>query len=286
MSTPSTMQWLRTAAHRISLGSGRRATYLTTWTLHRARRIWQRATTWLGEGEGIGWLLRLAVLLAGAALLRKIIAALAVALYARVRDGGAPWLLWAAAAWWVVSAYRAGADGWKPRRPAVPQAKAEKPDTPAPEPVQQEEARTPEATEGTVPEPEQPPAEPLRISPVELVATVRDIGTPHAQLKPIAEHLRESTDAVRATAASMRWPVKDVRMQGRSASAGLRWDECPSPPLPDPSPGVVGAGHPADDNDDDAEYGFTTVPDEDNPARTHVIWNKPTTDTQTPPQSP
>ncbi|MGW4300409.1 hypothetical protein ACWEHT_11590 [Streptomyces sp. NPDC004646] len=274
MSAPTTLQWLRTAAHRLSVGSGRRATYLTTWALHRARRIWQRATTWLREGEGIGWLLRLTVLIAGAALIRKITTTLAVALYARVRDGGAPWLLWAAATWWVVSAYRAGADDWNPRRPAAP-LQEEESDAPAPAPTE-EEAPPTEAPEDSTPEAEQPPAERLRVSPTELVAAVRDIGTPHAQLKPLAEHLRESTDAVRATAASMGWPVKDVRMAGRSASAGLRWDEYPSPAPADPPPGVVGAGQRTDDNDDDvAPYGFTTVPDEVNPARTHVIWHKP-----------
>lgn len=36
----------------------------------------------------------------------------------------------------------------------------------------------------------------------------------------------------------------------RPVPAGLRWDEAPSPPPLDPSPGVVGAGQRADDNDD------------------------------------
>ncbi|MFD8805584.1 hypothetical protein [Streptomyces sp. NPDC059597] len=247
---PTTMQWLRHAGQRISVGSGRRATYLAAWALHRARRIWQRATAWLGAGEGLGWLLRLAVLLAGAALLRKIIAALAVALYARVRDGGAPWLLWAAATWWVVSAYRAGADGWKPRRPAAPAQAAEA--QPAVEPPDGEQQP---ATDGAALETEQTTAAPLAVSPVALVAAVRDIGTPHAQLRPLAEHLFTTTDAVRATAARMGWPVKDVRQAGRSASAGLRWDECPSPAPTAPSPGVVGPGQAADDNDDDSGEG-------------------------------
>lgn len=242
MSAPSTVQWLRTAVHRIAVGSGRRATYLAAWILHRGRSIWARATGWLGEGEGIGWLLRLAVLLALGAILRKILTAVAVGLYGRAADGGAPWLLWGAAAWWIVSAYRAGADGWKPKRPAAPEAPATDEQAPtAPEggPGKEEQA----------PAVEQPKAPP--VSPVALVAAVRDIGTPHAQLKPLAEHLGTTTDAVRAAAAVQGWPVKDVRMQGRSASAGLRWDEVPHLPLPDPSPGVVGAGQVADDNDDD-----------------------------------
>jgi hypothetical protein len=95
--------------------------------------------------------------------------------------------------------------------------------------------------------------------------------TPHAQLKPLAEHLGTTTDAVRATAAGLGWAVKDVRMQGRSASAGLRWDEAPSPEQAYPSPGVVGAGQPADDNDDD-RVRAVLVQDRENPVRTHVVW--------------
>ncbi|MFD6024542.1 hypothetical protein [Streptomyces griseoluteus] len=243
MSAPTTAQWLRNAGHRVSVGSGRRATYLATWTIHRAHRIWQRATGWLAQGEGLGWLLRAAVLLGVAALLRKIAVALVAALYARLAHGGAPWLLWGAAAWWVVSAYRAGAEDWQPKHPPAPAATKETHTV-----TDQEEEAT---TEGTVAEAAPTPAAPPAVSPVALVAAVRDIGTPHAQLKPLAEHLGITTDAVRARAAEMGWPVKDVRMQGRSASAGLRWDELPPLPPSPPFPGVVGAGQPTDDNDDD-----------------------------------
>lgn len=239
MSAPSTVQWLRTAVHRIAVGSGRRATYLAAWTLHRGRRIWTRATGWLGEGEGIGWLLRLAVLLGLAAILRKTLTAVAVGIYHRIEDGGAPLLLWGTAACWIVSAYRAGADDWKPKRPAAP----------APADADQEQA-PPEQAGGEEPPAavEQPKAPP--VSPVALVAAVRDVGTPHAQLKPLAAHLATTTDAVRAAAAGIGWPVKDVRMEGRSSSAGLRWDDCPSPPPvapPEASSAQVGA---TDDNDD------------------------------------
>ncbi|MER8030690.1 hypothetical protein ABTZ78_17225 [Streptomyces bauhiniae] len=239
MSAPTTMQWLRTAAHRVSVGSGRRATYLATWTLHRAHRIWQRATGWLAQGEGFGWVLRAAVLVGIAAVVRKVAVALVTGIYARVAHGGERWLLWGAATWWVVSAYRAGAEDWQPKRAAAPGKGAE----PGKEKVASEDS----ASEAT-PAPAGPPV----VSPVGLVAAVRDIGTPHAQLVPIAEYLRTTTDAVRATAAAMGWPVKDVRMTGRSASAGLRWDEVPSPDQVYPLPGVVGAGQPADDDNDDA----------------------------------
>jgi hypothetical protein len=242
VSAPSTVQWLRRAVHRVAVGSQRRALYLATWFLHRARAGWGRARGWLAEGEGLGWLLRAAVLLGLAAFLRKIGTAVLLGIWHRVEDGGAPWLMWAAAVCWTVSAYRAGAEDWEPKRPAIPaEGQAQ------PEPAADTEKGTVEGTAGaTLPAPGAPP-----VSSVELVAAVRDIGTPHAQLKPLAEHLRTTTDAVRAAAAEVGWPVKDVRMQGRSASAGLRWDDCPSPEDAYPLPDVVGAGQPADDNDDD-----------------------------------
>jgi hypothetical protein len=49
-----------------------------------------------------------------------------------------------------------------------------------------------------------------------------------------AEHLSTTTDVVRAAAAGMGCPIKEVRMADRSTSAGLRWDECPSPAPADP----------------------------------------------------
>jgi hypothetical protein len=242
VSAPSTVQWLRTAVHRVAVGSQRRALYLAAWTVHRARAGWDRARGWLAEGEGLGWLLRAAVLLGLAALLRKVGTAVLLGIWHRVEDGGAPWLMWTAAVCWTVSAYRAGAEDWEPKRPAIPtEGQAQ------PEPAADTEKGTVERTPGvTLSAPGAPP-----VSSVELVAAVRDIGTPHAQLKPLAEHLRTTTDAVRAAAAGVSWPVKDVRMQGRSASAGLRLDDCPSPEDAYPLSDVVGAGQPADDNDDD-----------------------------------
>jgi hypothetical protein len=244
VSAPTTAQWLRTAVHRIAVGSQRRSLYLASWTIHRSRAVWERARGWLAAGKGLSWALRLAVLLGLAAFLRKIATAIVLGVYHRVEHGGAPWLMWGAALCWIVSAYRAGADGWEPNRPAIPATADEQP---GPEPAAADEA-TPEAAPCALPAP--PP-----VSPVGLIAAVRDIGTPHAQLKPLAEHLGVSTDAVRAAAAGMGWTVKDVRMAGRSASAGLRWDEAPSPAPADPFSGVVGAGQRADDNDDADEEG-------------------------------
>ncbi|MFE9935869.1 hypothetical protein [Streptomyces hirsutus] len=234
----TTMQWIRQAAQRISTGSGRLAAHLATQAIDRGRRVWRRATGWLGEASGVGWLLRLAVLLAVAVVLRKIVTTVAVGLYTRVESGAAPWLVWGAAGAWVVAAYRCGRDGWKPKTPAPTEATSAEPEPSSDQPA---------------PAAEQTPAGPPPVSPVALVAAVRDIGTPHAQLKPLAERLGTTTDAVRATAAGLGWEVKDVRMQGRSASAGLRWDEAPSLPPAEPLPAVVGAGQRADDNDDDTD---------------------------------
>lgn len=258
MSAPTTFQWLCAAVRRVDTGSRRRTAYLLVWTLHRARRAKDTVRGWLGEGGDLGWWLRLAVLVAAAAVLRKVAVALGSSLYERVSSGAAPWLPWGAVTWWIISAYRAGADDWKPKRPAAP-----------PPPADGQEQPDSGDEQQPAPAAEQPATPP--ISPIELVAAVRDVGTPHAQLKPLAEHLRTTTDAVRAAAAGVGWPVKDVRMQGRSASAGLRWDEAPSAEQAYPSPGVVGAGQPADDNDDDRARPVF-IADETNPVRTHVVW--------------
>jgi hypothetical protein len=240
------MQWIRQAGQRLSVGSSRLATLLTASVIRRAAAVWRRCTGWLKEASGVGWLLRLGLLLLAAAVVRKAVTAIAAAVYERAASGAAPGLLWGAAAVWVVSAYRAGADGWAPKRPAAPPVTDEQPQS---EPTAGTQKETAEDV-GPAPLPGPP-----SVSPVELVATVRDIGTPHAQLKPIAEYLRTTTDAVRATAAGMGWPVKDVRMQGRSSTAGLRWDDCPSPSRGKPLSDVVGAGQPTDDNDDDGGDG-------------------------------
>ncbi|MBQ0974546.1 hypothetical protein KBZ00_25960 [Streptomyces sp. RK31] len=233
MTAPTTMQWIREAAHRLSTGSARLATQLLALAIGGVRTMWRRATGWLGEASGLSWLLRLAALLALAAVLRKVVTAVAVALYARVEDGSAPWLLWGAAGLWVIAAYRCGRDGWAPKEHAV-------------EPVE-DDVEQPEEPAVEAPVPAGPPA----VAPAELAAAVHAIGTPHAQLRPLAEHLGTTTDAVRAAAAGMGWPVKDVRMAGRSSTAGLRADEAPPLPPTAPSGGVVGAGQAADDNDDD-----------------------------------
>ncbi len=244
MSAPTTVQWLRAAAGRISTGSQRLAVHVARRTAARARALYQRIRAWLGSSTGLSWWLKVAVLVLAFMLLRKVFLGITGGVYRRIESGAWSWMLWPAVLLWLIAAYRAGHPDWKPKAPAPAAAAAE-------EPEPKDEHPPADVASDT----EQTPAGPPPVSPVALVAAVRDIGTPHAQLRPLAEHLGTTTDAVRAAAAGLGWPVKDVRMAGRSASAGLRWDEVPSLPPLDPSPGVVGAGQRADDNDDDGTGG-------------------------------
>ncbi|MFD6620071.1 hypothetical protein ACFWFB_33050, partial [Streptomyces albidoflavus] len=221
---PSTMQWIRRAGQRLSTGSSRLATHLAARMLARARRLWHSCYGWVSAVSGIEWLIRMAVLVAVAWVVRKIGETVAVGASRTVADGGAPWLMWGSLIVWILAAYRCGHPDWKPK--------------PLPEDEPTEEAA--EESEEEQPVAAQAPAGRPPVSPVALVAAVRDIGTPHAQLRPLAEYLGTTTDAVRAAAAELEWPVKDVRMDGRSSSAGLHWGDCPYPPPLPPLSGVVG----------------------------------------------
>jgi hypothetical protein len=223
MTAPTTKEWLRAAVDRIALGSTRLVT-------HHAGRALRAVTARVGRWP---WWVQLG--LAALALRGGLPAMTALGGWVhRKASAGGSWLF-IAAALWLLAAYRVG----HPDRQT---------DTdPVPEPETDDEPSE-TASDG-----HHRTAGPSVVSPTELVAAVRDIGTPHAQLKPLAEHLGTTTDAVRAAAGAVGWPVKDVRMEGRSSSAGLRWDDCPSPTILAPSSGVVGAGQPADDDNDDTE---------------------------------
>lgn len=245
MSAPTTAQWIRQAGQRIATGSARRTTQLAAATLRWARNLWRRAAGWLGEASGLSWVLRLAVLLAAAMVVRKTVEAVTAAVYSRMESGQAWWLLWGAAIAWTVAAYRAGREDWQPKQaePTVELGPAEESPT--------------------------EPAGPRAPTAAELVAAVREIGTPHAHLKALAAHLGTTTERVREAAAAAGLPVTDVRMGGRP-STGVRGDALPSLPSHDPVEGVVGAGQPA--NNDNNNTNFVTVPDEENPHRTRVRW--------------
>lgn len=218
MSGPTTMQWLRAAAGRVTVGSQRLVVHGIGRCFNAVRA---RVARW-------AWRVQLAVLLLVLYRGPAVAAHLGDAIHRRVASGAWGRALFITAGLWLLVAHRAGRDGWEPKQHPEPAGGA----------AGQEQAAVQDAAGSSL------------VSPVALVAAVRDIGTPHAQLKPLAEHLGTTTDAVRAAAQRMAWAVKDVRMQGRSASAGLRWDECPSPAEAYPSPGVVGAGQPATDDDD------------------------------------
>ncbi|WP_314411385.1 hypothetical protein [Streptomyces sp. DSM 40484] len=239
MNTPTTVQWLRTAGTRIYTGSTRLATHYAARSAQAAQRRFRSIKAWLASSTGLKWLAKAALLVGAAWILRKIIIKVGGGLYERLHSG-TTWLLWPAAALWILAAYRAGHPDWKPK-----QAPAEDESKPAPEDGQEQPAQ-PAATPASAPSVPQPP------SPTELIAAVRDIGTPNAQLVPLATHLHTTTDAVRASAGAMGWRVKDVRQDGRSTSAGLRWDEAPSPEQGYPFSSVVGAGQRADDDNDDS----------------------------------
>lgn len=235
MKAPTSGQWLRAAAVRLAVGTERLALHLSRRLAARVKALYERIRDWLSSSTGLSWWVKVALLVVAFLLLRKIVTSIGGGIYRRIESGAWSWMLWPSLLLWLIAAYRAGRPGWTPKSPAAAAAVE-----PQPKPE--------ESTSTTSDTAEQAPAGPPPVSPVALVAAVRDIGTPHAQLKPLADHLRTTTDAVRAAAAEQGWPLKDVRMQGRSASAGLAW---PPPPLP-PLSGVVGADQHADDNDDDS----------------------------------
>jgi hypothetical protein len=185
-------------------------------------------------------------------VVRKAATAVAVGVYERAASGAARGLLWGAAGVWVAVAYRVGRDGWAPKK------------QPAPEPIGETEQNQPAA------EPPAEPAGPRLPDAAELVAAVREIGTPHAHLKALAEHLGTTTERVREAAGAAGLAVTDVRMGGRP-STGVRGDALPSLPSPAPMESVVGAGQAVNNDNNNA---FAMVPDEENPVRTHVVWSK------------
>ncbi|MEV6436303.1 hypothetical protein [Streptomyces anulatus] len=187
---------------------------------------------WFKEGSGpVDFLIRLVFLLGGLALVSGLVQS-------------APVLMFGLTIWWVVAAYRKG----KP----------------------EEKAAVPSPQESS--EPAQ-----LKDDSPEVLATLRKVAEPHAHLSAVAQALGTDTAHVREVLTRAGIPITDVRMKGRGVSTGVKAADIP---LPSPSPGgtgpVVGPGQ---SNNNDTELTVTrfpsgariiSVPDPENPARTHV----------------
>ncbi|WP_394425459.1 hypothetical protein [Streptomyces sp. SGAir0957] len=157
---------------------------------------------------------RAALLLAAAFIVRKIATAVGGGLYRRIEDAETPWLLWAAAAWWIVSAYRAGAKDWKPKRPAIPPEPAESQAEPEAEPEAKAEEKDGEqpaadgAQEKAEPAAGAAPADPPRPILSDLRIALARIGTPHAHLAALAADIGTTPERVRRSWTSTRSPSR------------------------------------------------------------------------------
>ncbi|MFG2617795.1 hypothetical protein ACGFXC_09200 [Streptomyces sp. NPDC048507] len=231
MTAPTSAQWIRAAAARLTLGSQRLTVHLTRRIAAWLRDAWRRTNRWLSDATGIAWAFRLAVLLAAAWLLRKIGVSVAAAVVRRL-DSSA-WLLWPALGLWLIAAWRAG----HPDR--------------APGPA-------PAAAEAPVPEAQPDPVSLAKDHPPgpsldDVLAAARKVGTPHAHLAAIEECLKAPAGTARRLLTKAGIPIADVRMQGRGTSTGVRGADIP--PLADPSRGAVvdavGAGQDANNSNND-----------------------------------
>ncbi|MFD8472032.1 hypothetical protein ACFV2E_08245 [Streptomyces globisporus] len=191
---------------------------------------------WFKEGSGpVDFLIRLVFLLGGLALVWGLVQS-------------APVLMFGLSIWWVVAAYRKG----KP----------------------EEEAAV------ALPQESSEPAQPKDDSP-EVLATLRKVAEPHAHLSAVAQALGTDTAHVREVLTRAGVPITDVRMKGRGVSTGVKAADMPLP-SPSPSPSPEGLGPvvvPGHANNNDTELSVTrfpsgariiSVPDPENPARTHV----------------
>ncbi|MFD6531567.1 hypothetical protein [Streptomyces sp. NPDC060184] len=268
----TTAQWLRAAVERVATGSSRICLVCARQLAQRLigkGRAWKEVVTgWVGEAEGLNKAFRIAILIGGALILRKVGGGLVVALGHTVQSPSARWLLWPAAAVWIVAAYRIGHPEWAPKETADQTSTT---DEPAGDPV---EDATVEPDEPTVPAAPPVPAGPtLR----DLHDALARIGTPHAHITALAEALGTTPELVRDALGKAGVAVEAVRMRGRGSSTGVRGGSIPTP-LPAQKgtlTDVVAAGQPANNNDNNnegvrAERGFWVEQDPANPVRHHV----------------
>ncbi|MFI5685882.1 hypothetical protein [Streptomyces sp. NPDC051636] len=257
MTALTTRQWLRTAADRVSTGSGR----LTAHYVGRAARaVHGRVTSW-------PWWTQLGLTLLALYRGPQLLARLGDRVHERIASGAWGGLLFTAAGLWIVTAYRAGRDGWEPKQRT---AKAE-PDQEEPtgDQADDDEADA-ELGEAAL---EQAPAGPPLLSLSDLRISLAKVGTPHAHLAVLAEDLGTTSDRVREALTRWAIPVDDVRMRGRGTSTGVKGGPAAHPAIvPRPEDvAAVAAGQGANNNSNNTEYDFVTIPDEVNPARTHVV---------------
>ncbi|MFD9569975.1 hypothetical protein ACFWBI_09035 [Streptomyces sp. NPDC059982] len=233
MNAPTSAQWIRAAAARLTLGSQRLGTHLGRRVCAWIRGVWRRTVAWLSDATGLAWAVRLCCLLGAAWILRRI--GVAVATAAARRLDSSAWLLWPALGLWLIAAWRAGHPDWKPG-PAP--AAAEEPE---PEPEEPESVSLAK---------DHPAAGP---SLDDVLAAARWIGTPHAHLAAIDDHTGAPAGTARRLLTEAGIPIADVRMQGRGTSTGVRGSDIPAllSPSPEGVDGVVGAGQAANNSNND-----------------------------------
>jgi hypothetical protein len=84
----------------------------------------------------------------------------------------------------------------------------------------------------------------------ELCESLARVGTPHAHIAVLAHDLGTTPERVREALDACGVQVEAVRMQGRGSSTGVKGDALPTPRST--LGGVVGAGQPANNDNDNA----------------------------------
>ncbi|TMU98083.1 hypothetical protein [Streptomyces sp. DASNCL29] len=240
----TTMEWIRAAAQRISCGSGRLcwliARRITSRGAARARAWWAGVTGWLAEAAGLAWLLRLGLLIGAGLIARKLLLNVGRSIgNAHAPEG----LMWVLALVWLITSYRIGRPDWQP--PAEPEPETEQ------VPAEETEKRDEDAEDEPAAE---PPARPAPPTLAQLRAAVAEIGTPHAHVAVLAEHLGTTADLVREGLVVAGIPVDAVRMKGRGSSTGVRAEDLPPPSGSSSAApeGVVGTGQSANNDNNNA----------------------------------
>ncbi|MFJ1695676.1 hypothetical protein ACIOHC_11080 [Streptomyces sp. NPDC088252] len=274
----TTTQWLRAATNRIATGSARICLVYSRRTtmkwVGKGRAAFTAIKEWLGESDGIARLAKVAMLVVGALILRKVFLGLVTGLAHLAHSQSVRWLLWPATVAWLIAAYRVGHPDWEP--PADPEPEPDRAEEsaaarPEPDSVQKLAEEQPEPTEAAAPPVEEPPLP----SHQDLHEALSRVGTPHAHIAVLAEDLGTTAERVRAALDQLSIPVEAVRMRGRGSSTGVRADRFPTPVAP--SVGVVGAGQ-STNNDNNNTVNLVHreglviayTDDETNPVRTHV----------------